>query len=151
MTKNNHYVSGCAICDNLKKLTPERIVWEDNHWIISGLLDVPGWLLVMTKRHVEGTWSLNDDEAAGMGRLMRDACGAVKRMTGAERVHYTAAGEVALHYHTGILPRLPGQTPVFDSMELVRRAKEIADPAAAIDMEKILTDALHRNAAGVPD
>src|SRR3546814_9051368 len=94
--------------------------------------------MVMTKRHVEGIWSLNDAEAARFGPMMRDITGVIKDITGAERVHYAAMGEVALHYHNAILLRLPGQTPVWDSMDMVTRAHDDADAVAARDMERVL-------------
>src|SRR3546814_11678741 len=127
--------TGCSICEYIKNLTPDRVLWEDEYWLGGALLDVPGWIMVMTKRHVEGIWSLNDAEAARFGPMMRDIAGVIKDITGAERVHYAAMGEVALHYHNAILPRLPGQTPVWDSMNMVTRAHDDADAVAARDME----------------
>src|SRR3546814_2948704 len=82
--------TGCSICEYIKNLTPDRVLWEDEYWLGGALLDVPGWIMVMTKRHVEGIWSLNDAEAARFGPMMRDITGVIKDITGAERVHYAA-------------------------------------------------------------
>src|SRR3546814_5413535 len=98
--------------------------------------------MVMTKRHVERIWSLNDAEAARFGPMMRDITGVIKDITGAERVHYAAMGEVALHYHNAILPRLPGQTTVWDSMDMGTRANDEDDAVAARDMERGLAGRL---------
>ena len=132
----------CGICAYLRDLPAERIVWEDDYWICGGLLDVPGWTLVMTKRHTEGIWSLDDEEAARFGPMMRDIAGVVKEATGAERIHYAAMGEIAPHYHNAILPRLPGEVPVWDSNALVTRAEGNGDPVAALRIELELKDRL---------
>jgi diadenosine tetraphosphate (Ap4A) HIT family hydrolase len=124
-------VAGCSVCDYLRKLTPDQTILQNEHWIAGPMLDVPGWVMLMTRQHREGVWSLSDAEAASLGTMARDIAGALVKTVGAERVHMAAQGEVALHYHCGLLPRRPGETPVFNSMDLVTRAEHAADPAEA--------------------
>ncbi len=138
----------CSICSYLNDLPSERILWEDEYWICGPLLDVPGWTMVMTRRHAEGIWSLSDAEASRFGPLMRDIAQTVKAVTGAQRVHFAAMGEVAPHYHNAILPRRPGEQPVWDSMALVTRAAADADPHAASHIEKALRAQLGAMASG---
>lgn len=140
----------CSVCQYMERLTPDRILWEDDYWIGGALLDVPGWIMVMTKRHAEGIWSLSDEEAVRFGPMMRDIAGVLKDVTGAERIHYAAMGEVAPHYHNAIMPRLLGQKPVWDSMDMVVRARADADAQASRDIELILQEKLRsfeRNSA----
>lgn len=135
-------IPGCSVCQYMENLSKDRILWEDNYWIGGALLDVPGWVMVMTKRHVEGIWALSDEEAVRFGPMMRDIAGALKDITGAERIHYAAMGEVAPHYHNAILPRLPGGKPVWDSMAMVARAQEDANPDASRTIEDMLRERL---------
>lgn len=128
----------CGICNYLKQLQPERTLWEDEYWVCGPLLDVPGWTMVMTRRHVEGLWSLSDEEAVRFGLIMRDIAEVVKDVTGAQRVHFAAMGEVAPHYHNAILPRLADEEPVWDSMAMVERARITADLDAALPIEAML-------------
>ncbi len=135
-------IPGCSVCQYMENLSQDRILWEDDYWIGGALLDVPGWVMVMTKRHVEGIWALSDEEAVRFGPMMRDIAGTLKDVTGAERIHYAAMGEVAPHYHNAILPRRPGETPVWDSMAMVARAKEDADPVGSRAIEDRLRESL---------
>ncbi len=136
--------TACGICQFRQQLDPSTILREDDHWLAAPLLDVPGWAIIMTKRHAEGIWTLTDEEAARLGPMLRDIAGAVKQVTGAERVHHAAMGEVALHYHAAILPRLPGQKPVWESMNMVARAQVDANPDAALNMGKRLREHLNK-------
>jgi len=135
-------VDGCAVCNSLKALTPERTLWESDEWIAGSMLDVPGWIILATKRHAEGAWSLDDAEAAAFGTVAREIAQTLKDVTSAERIHQAAMGEVALHYHIGFLPRRAGQTPVFDSTELVRRASDEQDLAATLNVERLFKETL---------
>jgi diadenosine tetraphosphate (Ap4A) HIT family hydrolase len=132
----------CAVCHYMLDLPRHRILWEDEFWICGTLLDVPGWTMVMTKRHAEGIWSLNDDEAIRFGPMMRNVARVVKDVTGAERIHYAAMGEHSLHYHNAVLPRLAGEVPIWDSMDMVARARALADPLAALEMEESIQQRL---------
>src|SRR5690606_22990436 len=104
-------------------------------------------IIVATRRHAEGSWGLSDQEAAGLGPLLRNLCSAVKTVTGAERVHVAAAGEVALHFHYLIMPRRPGEAPVLDSMEIARRMTEMRNPAQAAELGGRVRDIVARREA----
>lgn len=60
--------TNCGICSYLKQLQSERTLWEDEYWVYGPLLDVPGWTMVMTRRHVEGLWSLVTKRRFALGR-----------------------------------------------------------------------------------
>jgi diadenosine tetraphosphate (Ap4A) HIT family hydrolase len=139
MTDEAQVAEACSICQFMQGLDPGAILWEDDYWVCASFMQVPGWTMVMTKRHAEGIWGLNDEEAVRFGPLIREIAAVVKDAIGAERIHYAAMGEVALHYHNVILPRLPGQKPVWDSMALVDRAHTDAEPEAAEDMKNVLS------------
>lgn len=138
MADEAQVTAACSICQFMWDLDPGAILWEDDYWVCASFMEVPGWTMVMTKHHAEGIWGLSDEEAVRFGPMMRDIAAVVKDATGAERIHYAAMGEVALHYHNAILPRLPGQKPVWDSMALVARAQTDADPDAAEELKNVL-------------
>jgi diadenosine tetraphosphate (Ap4A) HIT family hydrolase len=140
MTKTHELVPGCHICEHFGRLGSERAIWSDDHWVADGLLDVPGWIMVATRRHAEGSWALSDEEAAGFGLLLRNLSSAVKVVTGAERVHIAAAGESAPHFHYILIPRRPGEIPVLDGKTVILRAKEMADRAQAAKINDLVRD-----------
>lgn len=140
-------VHECVICDYVRSLPPEKHLWDDDDWLAGPVMDVPGWVMIMTKRHAEGTWALNDAEAASFGIVLRDLMGLIKELTGAPRLHYMVAGEAVLHYHTVIIPRLEDQVPIWATADLVRRGQELADPPAANAMTERLLERLRRPAS----
>ena len=127
-------VEECPLCTAVAGASPSEIAYEDDCWIALALLDVPGWLRVMTKRHAEGCWNLSTDEAAGMGGVLQAVSQAVRSVTGAERVHTISLGEGAAHYHYAMLPRLPGEVPLFTGAPLASRAAEVADPTRTSEL-----------------
>jgi diadenosine tetraphosphate (Ap4A) HIT family hydrolase len=121
----------CPLCTAISRATPEEIAFEDELWIALTLLDVPGWLRVMTKRHAEGPWSLTEGEALAMGPVLKSISRAMIGATRAERIHTVSFGEGALHYHYALLPRRPQETPVYSGAPLLERSKSTADLPAA--------------------
>ncbi|WP_404478819.1 HIT family protein [Novosphingobium sp. BL-52-GroH] len=136
----------CTVCAMVAASDRSSVIWEDENWIATTMLDVPGWLLVMTRRHVDGVWSLNAAEASSFGPILRDLAQATKAATGAERTHLAAQGERALHFHYMILARTADGTPVFDSHEISRRAALDADAPRARAFEAGLREALRETA-----
>jgi diadenosine tetraphosphate (Ap4A) HIT family hydrolase len=121
----------CPLCSAISQAEPQEVAFENQWWIALTLLDVPGWLRVMTKRHAEGPWDLTQDEAIALGPVLRVLSRAVKDATGAERIHTVSFGEGALHYHYGLLPRRRQETPMFSGAPLLERSKSTVDPVAA--------------------
>jgi diadenosine tetraphosphate (Ap4A) HIT family hydrolase len=127
----NDIVHNCHICARFGAAKAEDLAWSDEHWVAGAILGVPGWVMVATREHTEGSWALSDDQVAGMGSVLRSLTSAVRQVAGAERVHMIAQGETALHFHYLIMARRPGEVPVFNGAELGRRAPALADPAKA--------------------
>jgi diadenosine tetraphosphate (Ap4A) HIT family hydrolase len=131
MTQTHEHGPGCLICDHFARVSADATVWSDADWIASGMSDVPGWVMVATRQHSEGSWGLSDREAATAGPVLRALSRALKEAVGAERVHLMAQGEHAVHFHYLMTARGPGDTPIFDTAELARRSPALADRAQA--------------------
>jgi diadenosine tetraphosphate (Ap4A) HIT family hydrolase len=107
------------------------MAFDDGVWAARSLLDVPGWLFLATKDHVEFTWNLTDAQAASLGVVLRSLSGALREASGAERVHVIGLGETAPHFHLALLGRRPGEEPAFTGAPLGERASTAADPERA--------------------
>jgi diadenosine tetraphosphate (Ap4A) HIT family hydrolase len=66
---------------------------------------VPGWLLLVTNRHVPGPAHFDDAEAREFGLILRYTEKLLEELTGAERVYTAALGESSPHFHAHLVPR----------------------------------------------
>ncbi len=72
-----------------------------------------GWLVLLPQRHVEGLHLLSDDEAIGLGRLLKPAAAALVEVTGCLRTYVMlfAEKEGFAHLHLHVVPRQAELSP----------------------------------------
>jgi len=105
-------VTHCYICDKNDDVG-ELLSWErvhvSSHWRLTLAFDasLPGWLVLVLRRHVEGLDALTRAEAAEMGVLVRDASAALVEVTGCQRTYVMLFAEAAgyAHLHLHVVPR----------------------------------------------
>ena len=111
-------MTGCYICEKNADVAALQ-VWEQIHiddaWRLTHAFDasLPGWLILVPQRHVEGLHELTSEEAEGLGRLLRAASVALIDATGCERTYVIlfAEAEGFFHLHFHIVPRHSELTP----------------------------------------
>jgi diadenosine tetraphosphate (Ap4A) HIT family hydrolase len=97
----------CAYCRRHVPDPPDA-VWLDEHWsVVHGpaASTRPGGLQVVSRRHYVDPHEMDDEEAAGFGLLVRRLDGAVRAVTGAERVHLVSTRDRVPHFHAWLYPR----------------------------------------------
>ena len=74
---------------------------------------LPGWLVLLPRRHVTSLDELDPDEAADLGRLMASTSRALREVTGASKAYdvFFAEAEGFAHLHVHLVPRMPWFTP----------------------------------------
>lgn len=98
--------------------------------------EVPGWVfLELRSRHTEGLWSLSDEEAAQFGLLVRTISGAIREVTGADRVYLVAFGEMFPHFHVLLIPRLPDSAHTSTALFEARQSLRDVDAARSTALE----------------
>jgi len=72
---------------------------------------LPGWLVLVVRRHIEAIDELTDDEAIELGRLIRRASIALREVTGCIKTYVIqfAEHEDHPHVHFHIVPRMEDQ------------------------------------------
>lgn len=127
----------CGVCQSLTSATP---IWEDDLWHVRHLdppHGLPGWMLLISKRHVQGPAHFNDDEARRFGPVLRHLEKVLEETTGALRIYTAALGESWPHFHAHMVPRyasMPKDAKAWGVFDLQRAAQagEIAiDDAGA--------------------
>lgn len=103
----------CYVCARNAAVGDDLRTWErvhiDGHWRLALGFDssLPGWLVLLPRRHVVGLHELDEDEAGDLGRLLRAASTALVEVTGCLRTYVMlfAEAEGFAHLHFHIVPR----------------------------------------------
>lgn len=104
----------CYSCHNNEQvaaLPPREVVVADEHWRIAHALNVglPGWLVLIPRRHVTTIADLTDAEAASLGTWQVRLSRALRTVTGCAKTYVVqfAEKEGFAHVHFHVVPRMP--------------------------------------------
>lgn len=125
----------CGVCALVASSPP---LLETPHWQVHAAepAGVPGWMLLVSRRHVAGPAHFDDDEARTFGPTLRHCERVLEQVTGAVRIYTAALGESHPHFHGHMVPRyatMPRDARGWGVFDLQRAAAagEIApDPVA---------------------
>lgn len=103
----------CMIC----KLSAKRHegplcerIYEEEHWRVVHAFDtsLPGWLVVIAKRHVESFAELTEEEAASFGPFLHRVSRALQAVTGAVKTYTMLFAERTefSHLHLHVVSRM---------------------------------------------
>jgi diadenosine tetraphosphate (Ap4A) HIT family hydrolase len=141
----------CGVCQSLATLPS---LYEDDLWAVRHAepAGVPGWMLLMTKRHVGGPAHFDDREAAVFGVALRHFERVLEEVTGALRIYTAAMGESHPHFHAHLVPRtatMPRDAKAWSVFDLQRA---VGAGEVAIDRAEIarVSEAYRRALAGAP-
>ena len=119
--------------------------WDVAHSYNSAL---PGWLVLVARRHIEAIDELTDEEAVELGVLLQRVSLALKEITGCLKTYVIQFAEHAEHPHVHfhIVPRMADQpenrrsTKIFDYLGVpeAERVSEERMNEIALKVQKIL-------------
>jgi len=104
----------CVSCaaESRPDLPPRERIYVDPCWRVAHAFGtaLPGWLVVLPRRHVLSLDELTAAEAAGLGPLLRAVTSALREVTGCARTYVAlfAEAEGFGHVHFHVIPRQPG-------------------------------------------
>ncbi|MEU4088013.1 HIT family protein [Streptomyces aureus] len=97
------------------RLPPRECVVFDEHWRVVHAFGtaVPGWLVLLPRRHVTAIHDLTDAEAASLGVWQVDLSRALRSVTGCAKTYVVQFAEAAgfAHVHFHVVPRMPDLRP----------------------------------------
>jgi len=83
------------------------------HWDVAHAFNtsLPGWLVLVARRHIEAIDELTDEEAAELGVLLRRSSAALRDITGCVKTYVMqfAEAEGHSHVHFHLVPRMVDQ------------------------------------------
>jgi diadenosine tetraphosphate (Ap4A) HIT family hydrolase len=117
----------CAVCTSLSSPGAVPAIYEDELWHLRHAepAGVPGWMLMISRRHVPGPAHFDDREAASFGPALRHFERVLEEITGALRIYTAALGESSPHFHAHMVPRyakMPNDAKAWSVFDLQRAA-----------------------------
>jgi diadenosine tetraphosphate (Ap4A) HIT family hydrolase len=107
-------VDDCYTCVRTAEsavLPPRELIDGDEHWRAAHAFGsaLPGWLVLVPRRHVTSIADLTEAEAAGLGSWQVRLSRALTEVTGCVKTYVAqfAEREGFAHVHFHIVPRLP--------------------------------------------
>jgi diadenosine tetraphosphate (Ap4A) HIT family hydrolase len=93
----------CAVC----RLLAGPNLYEDELWCVRAAepAGVPGWMMMIARRHVAGPAHFDEREAASFGFALRHFERVLEQVTDALRIYTAAMGESSPHFHAHMVPR----------------------------------------------
>ena len=108
----NRGTEACYSCDRtstLDTLPPRELIGLDEHWRVAHAINtaLPGWLVLLPRRHVTAIADLTDAEAAGLGSWQVRLSRALRAVTGCTKTYVVQFAEEAGfgHVHFHVVPR----------------------------------------------
>lgn len=101
----------CAECADTES---DRLVWEDEHWLLSHPGRPTGLpvVLTLTPKVHEDSGILGDDMASEMGRIINRLVRIIENLPDIGRVHVHRWGDTSSHLHVWFFARTEGLTNV---------------------------------------
>ncbi|MDQ0831917.1 diadenosine tetraphosphate (Ap4A) HIT family hydrolase [Streptomyces achromogenes] len=129
MTNSDCYT--CGKEEEFDDLPPRECVVHDQHWRVAHAFNtaVPGWLVLLPRRHVAAVHDLTDAEASALGMWQVRLSQALRSITGCTKTYVVqfAEAEGFAHVHFHIVPRMADLPPEHRGpgvFELLRRPEE---------------------------
>jgi diadenosine tetraphosphate (Ap4A) HIT family hydrolase len=126
----------CHYCE-VERTTPDaQWLYRDALWSAGGhpLVDEPGWVIAMLRRHVEAIGQLTDAELHSLGLVAARLSEAITSVTAAEKVYVMIFLEANHHFHLLLAPRPPGAPRELRGPNLILNRQQFKDPAAAVEV-----------------
>ncbi|MEV5783735.1 HIT family protein [Streptomyces sp. NPDC052287] len=112
-------------------LSPRECVVYDQHWRVAHAFNtaVPGWLVLLPRRHVAALHDLTNAEASALGVWQVKLSRALRSMTGCAKTYVVQFAEAQgfAHVHFHIVPRMEDLQPEHRGpgiFELLRRPEQ---------------------------
>jgi diadenosine tetraphosphate (Ap4A) HIT family hydrolase len=116
-------------------------IFRTQYWDVVHNYDtsLPGWLVLVAKRHMAALDEMSEAEAAELGILLRTVSLALKQVTGCLKTYVLQFAEHPQHPHVHfhIVPRMPDQPET-------RRGARIMEYAGVAEDERVDEAAMNR-------
>jgi diadenosine tetraphosphate (Ap4A) HIT family hydrolase len=99
----------CAQEHRLAEAADADRIWVGQHWRVAHCIRcaLPGWLVLLPRRHTTAVSQHTTEEAAELGRLLVAASAAIEELTGCPKTYVAQFAEAKgfSHTHFHVIPR----------------------------------------------
>ena len=120
--------------------SPGGWIREYDRWILEHInepIPVLGWLILKTKRHIEGITGMNSEESKELGEILNIVPKIQKEICNAGQIYIICFTELVSHLHIHLIPRHINETrkgtELFNLIDEVRK-----DNTKSIDKEEAI-------------
>ena len=145
----------CLTCELIRRRDADAAPLWDNiqrtpYWDVAHAFNtaLPGWIVIVARRHVEAIDELTEAEAAELGVLLCRVSAALREVTGCVKTYVMqfAEAEGHAHVHFHVVPRMADQpedrrsTQIFGYLGVAddERLSDIAMNAVASQIQRLL-------------
>lgn len=126
-------------------------IYRTAHWDVAHAFNssLPGWLVLIARRHIAAVDEMTEAEAVELGSLIRRASIALKQATGCQKTYVVQFAEAPQHPHVHfhIVPRMPDQPEDHKGPDIFKylgvpveeRVNEAVMNRIALDVRSLLT------------
>jgi len=144
-------MKGCKTCELVRRRDAGGApLWDriqrTQYWDLVHAYDsaLPGYLILVARRHIAAIDELTEEEAVQLGRLLRGASIALKQVTGCAKTYVLQFAEHPEHPHVHfhVVPRMA-------DLPEDRRSVRIIEYLGAPEEERVPEERMNEIAAGV--
>lgn len=141
----------CMTCELIDRrdrgeAPPWDMIHRADHWDLVHAYNtsLPGWLVLVARRHVAAIDELTEEEATELGVLLRRSSAALRQVVGCVKTYVCQFAEQAEHPHVHfhIVPRMAGQPDD-------RRGPRVFGYLGVPEDERVSEEKMNEIAAGV--
>lgn len=134
--KRKKKVTDCLTCELTERRDKGKAPLWDNifrtrYWDVVHHSDtsLPGWLVLVARRHIAAIDEMSEAEAAELGVLLRDVSLALRQVTGCRKTYVLQFAEHPNHphVHVPVVPRLDDQPEERRGPKIMEYAKPTAE------------------------
>ena len=148
----------CGICKKLASAETAP-VFQNDLWPVRSIDapgGVPGWMMMVARRHVPGPAHFDEREIVSFGPTWCHLQRVLLEVTGALRIYTAAMGESSPHFHGHLVPRFPEMPKdakgwgVFDLERAAKAGEIVVDTAEVARLTAAFTEALRQSPPPAP-
>ncbi|MEZ4644361.1 MAG: HIT domain-containing protein [Chloroflexota bacterium] len=145
-----HPMTTCHTCQRLAQRDAGNAPLWDNilrtpYWDVVHSFNsaLPGWLVLVLRRHVEAVADLTEEEAGALGILLRQLSIALRETTGCAKTYVIQFAETAEHphVHVHVVPRMVDLPADYRGVNIFAYLRATADEAVS---EAVMNDLARR-------
>jgi diadenosine tetraphosphate (Ap4A) HIT family hydrolase len=123
----------CPLCNPEN----ENVIIQDDFVRIILVDDIPGYIRIITQKHIKEFSELNDEEAIKLTLLTKQIEKIILKTLNPDKINIASLGNMVPHLHIHIIPRFVND-PWWPNATFCEKQREFNYPITKEDIEKLI-------------